>query len=248
MRRKKRVETDNSNAWMATYGDLVTLLLCFFVLLFSFSEIDAQKFQAIIQSFQGSLGVLNGGETVEETPPKNIENDTNDNEKNDNEENDIIQKEMEDFKKLKQAIEEYANEKGLSTNLKAEITEEGLLIRILDNVFFDSGKADIKPKAKEVVLYIGEALKKDEFVDKHIRIEGHTDTDIINTPKFPSNWELSVLRATNVLRLLEEEKTIKSNRLSASGYGPTRPIAPNNSSENKAKNRRVDIVVLKSNY
>lgn len=239
MRKKKKVESSPSSDWLATYGDLVTLLLCFFVLLFSFSEIDAQKFQAIIQSFQGSLGVFNGGELIEETPEKNIENQEK--------KNDVL-KEIEDFIKLKLYIEDYANEKGLSTFLKAEITEEGLLIRVLDNVFFDPGKADIKPKAKEVILYIGEALKKAEFINKNIRIEGHTDNDPINTPKFPSNWELSVLRATNVLRLLEEEKNIESHRLSASGYGPTRPIAPNDSAENKAKNRRVDIVILKSNY
>ena len=103
-------------------------------------------------------------------------------------------------------------------------------------------------KAIEVLLFIGEALNTEEFIDKNIRIEGHTDTDPINTPKFPSNWELSVLRATNVLRLLEEAKSIESDRLSASGYGPTRPIAPNDNAQNKAKNRRVDIVILKSNY
>ena len=132
MRKKKRVEKDNSNAWLATYGDLVTLLLCFFVLLFSFSEIDAQKFQAIIQSFQGSLGVLNGGETIAEVPPKDMEENKDDI-------NEFKLKESEDFKKLKESIEKYASERGLYTTLRAEITEEGLLIRILDNVFFDAG-------------------------------------------------------------------------------------------------------------
>lgn len=246
MRKKKREESSSSDGWLATYGDLVTLLLCFFVLLFSFSEINVQKFQAVIESFQGSLGVLDGGETIDENSNQTIIEPKEDSNEEESDREKIELKEMEDFQKLKDSIEEYANEKGLATNLKVEITERGLVIRILDNVFFDSGKAEIKQKAREVILYIGQALKKEEFINKDIRIEGHTDIVPINTPKFPSNWELSVLRATNVLRLLEEEIDINSKRLSASGYGPNRPVAPNDSKENKAKNRRVDIVVLKA--
>ncbi|SHH27226.1 OmpA/MotB family protein [Caloranaerobacter azorensis] len=240
-KRVKKEEKKGAPEWMTTYGDMVTLLLCFFVLLFSFSEINVQKFEAIMKSFQGSLGVLKGGKTIQDVPfvnNGNLYQDKSTNEK----------KEIEDFRKLKALIEEYAKEKGLETKVIAGIEERGLTIRILDNVFFDSGKAEIKPKAKEILRYIGDILNRKEFKHKHIKIEGHTDTDPIRTSKFPSNWELSAIRATNVLRFLIEEKGIEGNRISSAGYAYYRPVAPNDTPENKAKNRRVDIVILKSSY
>lgn len=244
MRRKRRVEKEKNNSqnWMTTYGDMVTLLLCFFVLLFAFSEIDAQKFEAVIKSFQGSLGVLKGGKTIQTSPLINTDALLED-------KYTIEQQEVEDFSKLKVLIEEYAEQNSLETKLIASIEERGLVIRILDNVFFDSGKADIKPKAKEILSYIGDVLKREEFQDKHIKVEGHTDTDpIIKSNYFPTNWELSAIRATNVLRFMVEQKGIKGNRISSAGYSYYRPVAPNDTDENKAKNRRVDIVVLKSTY
>ncbi|EOC99713.1 OmpA/MotB family protein [Caldisalinibacter kiritimatiensis] len=245
----KRVRRRQSNAqrrgapeYMTTYGDMVTLLLCFFVLLFAFSEVDAQKFQAIIKSFQGSLGVLEGGKTIDSAPYVDLDDLPEDLAT-------LEEKEAEDFRKLKAIIEEYAKEKGLETKVLAKIEERGLVIRILDNVFFDSGKAVIKKNAKEILAYIGEVLKKEEFKDKHIKIEGHTDNDpIISSNKFPTNWELSAIRATNVLRFLVEDIGIEENRISSAGYSYYRPIVPNDTSENKAKNRRVDVVILKSTY
>lgn len=244
MRRRRRVNAENngSTSWLVTYSDMVTLLLCFFVLLFAFSEIDAQKFQAIIKSFQGSLGVLDGGKTIQEAPYINLDRLPEDL-------TTIEKKDAEDFRKLKALIDEYAKEKGLQTKLLATIEERGLVIRILDNVFFDSGKAEIKPKAKEILTYIGDILKREEFKGKHIKIEGHTDTDpIISSRKYPTNWELSAIRATNVLRYLVEEIGIEGNRVSSAGYSYYRPIAPNDTPENKAKNRRVDVLILKSSY
>ncbi len=236
-RRKTEQGGDESLNWMTTYSDLVTLLLCFFVLLFSFSKIDAQKFQQLINSFQGSLGVMKGGKTLDEIPNVDKLESKAD-----------LEQEMEDLRELKQIIDEYAKEKGLESEIKTRIDERGLIITVLDNVFFDSGKAQLKPKAKEIILYIGDVLSRDEFKNKNIKIEGHTDNDPINTAKFPSNWELSVIRATNVLRLLVEKKAIEGDRISASGYGPNRPVASNDNLQNKAKNRRVDVVVLKSHF
>lgn len=237
MRRRKKESEDRGADWMATYSDMVTLLLCFFVLLFSFSTIDAQKFQAIMNSFQGSLGVLDGGKTLEETPYINSNNMPSSSSLNDDEE---------DFLQIKKSIEEYSKANGFKGKMIVKQDERGLIIRMLDDIFFDSGKAEVKPKAKEILLYIGSILNNDDFKDKHIKIEGHTDNDRINTERFPSNWELSVIRATNVLKLLVNEENISPKRISASGYGPNRPVVSNNTPEDKAKNRRVDIVILKS--
>ncbi|WP_425449183.1 flagellar motor protein MotB [Dethiothermospora halolimnae] len=242
MRKKKKEEKKSTDGWMATYGDMVTLLLCFFVLLFSFSEIDAQKFQAVMKAFQGSLGVFTGGRTINSAPDIDMEEIPENLETSELEE-------VEDFKRLKALIEEYAEEQGLQDRIIAKIEERGLIIRALDNVFFDPGKTQIKPEAKKMLLYIGDILKKEELKSKHIKVEGHTDSNpTVNTALYPTNWELSVMRATKVVRFLIDNKNIDSKRISASGYSYYRPVAPNDTSENKAKNRRADIIILRSSY
>jgi len=242
MRKRKVEEKRGSPEWLTTYSDLVTLLLCFFVLLFSFSQIDVAKFDAIMKSFQGSLGVFEGGKTIQEMPYVNTDSLPEDKSTQEI-------KEIEDFRRLKALIEDYAKDKGLETNINVKIEERGLVIRILDNLFFDSGKAEIKTKSKEILEYIGEILNGEEFLDKYIKIEGHTDSDpIINTNIYPTNWELSAIRSTNVLRFFVEKENIDGNRISSAGYSFYRPVVPNSSEENKARNRRVDIVVLRSAY
>ncbi|MCT4663121.1 MAG: flagellar motor protein MotB [Tissierellales bacterium] len=240
-KKNKCPECPPEDTSMATYGDMVTLLLCFFVLLFSFAEIDAQKFQAIMQSFDGSLGVMEGGKTISEFPfinmgslPEELTTDS--------------YEEVDTMTSLKKEIEDYVIEEGVEDSVEVIMTEKGLIIRVMDSVFFDSGKADIKTGAKEIILFIGELLSDDRFDDRGINIEGHTDNVPMNTAQFPSNWELSAIRAVNVLKILETETRIDSSRLSASGYGPNRPIALNDTPQNRALNRRVDIVVLNSNY
>ncbi|NMA86368.1 MAG: flagellar motor protein MotB [Tissierellia bacterium] len=232
-RKRRRQEENNVGDWLTTYSDMVTLLLTFFVLLFSFSEIDAQKFRNIMSSFQGGTGVLDGGaslEISEEVPP--------------------FEEELEeDLEKLKEILEEYADSIGLGSEIILSVEERGLVIRFMDNVLFDSGKADLKPESIKILNALAEILNREEFKERLIKIEGHTDTDpIIYSKNFPTNWELSAIRATNVLRHLVEKENIDGNRVSSSGYSFYRPIAPNNSSENKQKNRRVDIVILRTSY
>ncbi|KNF08822.1 motility protein B [Gottschalkia purinilytica] len=239
MRRKRnQEEKKNTSEWIVTYSDLVTLLLCFFVLLFSFSSIDAQKFKAIMNSFQGSTGVMPGGKSMEDTSFINKGGMT-----------DEEVKEMENLAKLEGIVKDYSEEKGFDNKLTAKIDERGLVIRMLDNMFFDSGKAEIKPETIEVLNFVGEILRKEEFKENHIKIEGHTDSDaIVKNKNYPTNWELSATRATNVLRYLVENEQIDGNRISSAGYSYYRPVTTNDSPENKAKNRRVDLVILKSMY
>jgi len=240
-KKKKCPECPVEATWKDTYGDMITLLLCFFVLLFSFAEIDVQKFQAIMQSFDGSLGVMEGGKTISEFPFINMGSLPEELTTDDYEEVDTMTA-------LKEEIEEYAEDEGVEDSIDVIMTEKGLIIRVMDSVFFDPGRADIKTGAKEIILFIGNLLSEDRFRDRGINIEGHTDNVPMNTVQFPSNWELSCIRAINVLKILENEVQMDSRRLSASGYGPNRPIALNDTSENRALNRRVDIVVLNSQY
>jgi chemotaxis protein MotB len=131
---------------------------------------------------------------------------------------------------------------GLSTAVTVQHEERGLVVRFADQVFFDLGKADLKPEALAILNKIGPILKD---IPNPIRIEGHTDNLPIKTAQFPSNWELSVHRATSVIRYMVEELDFDPTKLSAAGYGEYRPVRPNDSAENRAMNRRVDIVIMR---
>lgn len=145
------------------------------------------------------------------------------------------------LKKIKQKIDDYVTQNQLERFVSTKITQkEGLVITFSEKYMFDSGKADIYLEAKQVIRDIA-ALLVDE--PNRISIEGHTDNTPINTPEFPSNWELSTKRATNVLKYLLEELKFEPKRLTAAGFGEWHPVAPNDTPENKAKNRRVDLIV-----
>lgn len=241
MKRKTFQEESKAGApeWMTTYGDMVTLLLCFFVLLFALSTIDVEKFKVVMSSFQGSLSVMESGKTIEDSEfiTEALKEDRTTEQL----------EEMEDFKKLQEQLESFLQENAMDQQVLLELEYRGLLIRFTDNVLFDSGRAELKPQARLILGYLTDLLNNDEFEDKFIRVEGHTDSDpIIGVKNFPTNWELSVTRASNVVRFMAEEMHLKPNRLSASGYSQYHPVAPNDTDENKAKNRRVDIVILRS--
>jgi chemotaxis protein MotB len=123
------------------------------------------------------------------------------------------------------------------------LDERGLLVRFMDDVLFDSGKADLTPKAREIINKVAEIIRTN---DKNVRIEGHTDNVPINTSRFPSNWELSTTRAVNVVKYLIEENGIEAKRLSASGYSDQHPVDDNSTKEGRQKNRRVDMVILRA--
>lgn len=238
-RRSQEESKAGAPEWMTTYGDMVTLLLCFFVLLFSFSEIDAQKFQAIIQSFQGSLGILDAGRAIE---PSEYIIDALNHELTTNQ-----LQELEDFKKLEERLQHYLEENNLNADVLVNLETRGLVLRFQDNILFQPGRAEIKEEFKAILAAIAEFLKEPEFQTKNVRIEGHTDTVPVKyNDKYETNWELSVARASNVVRYLIEEMKLEPSRFSASGYSEYHPIAPNDTDENKAKNRRVDIVILRS--
>lgn len=243
MSRKKYTEEESGGVpeYMLTYGDMMTLLLCFFILLFAFSEIDAMKFQAIMQSFKGSAGILEGGRTFEEDElvfkseiDERITQDIN---------------ELEDFKTLKELVEEHLENNNLEDKILVNLENKGLLLRFKDNVLFDSGRAELKTDSKTTLSFLADLLKQEAFFDKHIRVEGHTDSDpIIHRSRYPTNWELSSIRASNVVRFFIEESEMRGERFSVSGYSKYHPVVANDTPENKAKNRRVDIVILRSNF
>lgn len=239
MTRRRRTDNSNSDSgsgnWLTTYSDLVTLLLAFFVLLFSISEIDAGKFRNIMSSFQGGSGVFEGESKLEPLPNPTEE---------------ILGIDLDDdLETLKEYLEEYSEKIGLGNLISVKMEERGIIVRFMDNVFFDPGSATIKEESFKVLELVSEILNREEFIKRQIKVEGHTDTvPVSRTSIYETNWELSSARATNVLRYLVENTYIDGGRISSSGYSYYRNISPNDTKENKAKNRRVDIVILRDVY
>ncbi len=142
---------------------------------------------------------------------------------------------------IQRQVEEQFETKERGEEVLTEVTERGLVVHIVESALFEVASADLQPRAQELLDLIYEEIKD---TPNHIRVEGHTDDLQIKTARFPSNWELSGARATEVVRYFIEEHDMPPGRISALGYGEYRPIRPNNSIENRATNRRVDIVVL----
>ncbi|AZR73870.1 flagellar motor protein MotB [Anoxybacter fermentans] len=237
---RKKVKTDDemeisAPGWMVTYGDMMTLLLCFFVLLYSFSTIDVARFKDVMNALKARLGVLDGGRTFNPSYviDRGLQNDNISASYYDNRE----------FKELISKLEEYIKEANLQANVRLAEEERGLVIRLTGKILFDLGKADLKPDGMKTLAQIAKFL---EDIPNSIMIEGHTDNWPIHNEEFPNNWVLSAIRATNVIAYFMEKTNIDPKRLSVAAYGEYRPLKPNTTPENRALNRRVDIVVLRT--
>lgn len=248
-------EKENAERWLLTYSDLITLLMIFFVVMYSMSKVDANKFQAVAESLSNALGggtpskmeiaTSPAGPSLLQTfkaPPKPSDaEDTSDKNQKAGEGN--VDAENMTIEGIKQKLDKFAEDNGIQAKLVSSIEERGLVISIQDTLLFESGSADITPKAKEILDNIINVLAA---TPNYVKVEGHTDNLPINTARFPSNWELSVLRATNVVHIMQGK--IATDRLSATGYGEYRPIAKNDTEAGQARNRRVDLVILRSKY
>jgi chemotaxis protein MotB len=225
--------------WMATYGDLVTLLMCFFVLLFAFSSIDAKKFEAVMVSFQGSAGILPGGTSLKEDklafdgmPEKDTTSSS--------------QLELNKMEEVAEQIQQYITENNLQSEVVLEVEERGIVLRFPDRALFDPGSAILKDDSRTSLDLIAGLFKQKKFSSLTLRVEGHTDNIPTTSDLFPTNWELSTARSTNVVRYFVEKMGVVPTRLSATGFGEFQPIADNSTPIGRAKNRRVDIVILTS--
>lgn len=236
---KEAEKAPNHERWLITYADLITLLMIFFILMYTISNVNSKKFAQLSASLSDALVGNNSGFFIGEAPgPVQVEGKIQTPGSNAAE-----KKAMEEAAKK---IEGMLKEKGLSSSKVGVWPEErGLVVSLKETLLFARGSADINPEARDVIKKIGEVLVQ---LKNPVRVEGHTCDLPIHTAKFPSNWELSTARATNVVKLLISEVKFQPNRLSATGYAETRPLQPNNTEANRQKNRRVDIVVLKAQY
>lgn len=236
-KRKKAKEESSGPGWIVTFSDLMTLLLAFFVLLYSFSTMDAIKFKQVASSLQSVL-LGEGKVTIfEDTPPgdKPLE-------KPEPDPNEDIDKDINDeFENMLILVQEHIKNEGLDAEVTVSSEERGILLDIKDSIMFQSGKAYLKSESLVVLDKLSRLLNK---IPNEIIIEGHTDNVPMRSANFPSNWELSVVRSTTVVRYFIEKKGLKPERFTAAGYGKYRPIVPNDSPENKRLNRRVEFIIV----
>ena len=241
MRRLKhnlKSEERKSAGWLTTFNNLVTLMMVFFVLLFTMSTIDTRKMQDFQYALQSGLGIMETGKkvdiSVKRTQP------------------------VDDMSHIMTQAEGDRNQKGskqpdgklvdqirqlTQAELDIQVThsDHGTRLSFEDQVLFDFGKAAINPTGFVFLDKIADVLNKIPYA---VRVEGHTDNVPIQTRRFPSNWELSVARAVSVVKYFAEVSNIDPRRLSAVGYGESRPVAANDTLSNQAKNRRVEILLL----
>lgn len=250
-KRHAQHEEHMDESWLIPYADLLTLLLALFIVLFASSEMDAKKFDQMVRSFNvamnGGVGVLNQPSPVpldpmlqQQTLHKGAQEAPKTEEERKLEE--AIRKETEDLKKLQTQLEGYIQSNQLQDKLQTKLTDEGLLITILDNALFDSGKADLKPEARKLATEMAVMLVPHP---KKVTVTGHTDNVPINRAEFPSNWDLSVKRSVNFLKVLLENRNLDPAKFSATGMGEYHPVADNNDPAGRAKNRRVEVAILR---
>jgi len=243
----------NHERWLVSYADFITLLFAVFVVLYAMGQSDKAKVEAVMQSIQQSFGMATTGAPapklnvipsksisaipslkpdVSIAPPGRLRTGQA-----------KVRAEEKDFRQIKASIEAYLVKQGAQNKVTLEITRRGLIVSLKEAGFFDSGKATIKPEAYELINTISEVMTQ---YNNPLRVEGHTDNVPISTSQFPSNWELSTARATNGLKYLLKNFDVDPDKISATGYAEFRPLADNTTSEGRARNRRVDLVMLSS--
>lgn len=244
-------------AWMNTFADLMNLLLCFFVLLFSMSTVDAQKFELIAASFSDSFSVFSGGATsfgdgmlisngvsqlneLDEymnSMGKAAEGETETPVAID----EVRQQQMEMSEELAELIEETLKEQKLDKEVDIDFTSQYVSLTLNGALLFDSGSAAIKEESHQLLDKLGVILQK--YAESVIEIEGHTDNVPIHNAQFNSNNELSSARALSVFEYLIANTNLDPAMVKHSGRGEYVPIADNSTPEGRAKNRRVEIKI-----
>ncbi len=236
MKKKHEEEHGGDERWLLTYADLITLLMAFFTILFAMASVDSQKIKVLGKSMNLAFttgGGMGGANFITNFSGKGITPSETEN-ANQN-------YETTEFDTMIRLIKEYSVEEGIYQAIDTTITKRGLVVKLADSVLFASGQIELNDFSREVLEKLSSILFK---TGSTIRVEGHTDNIPIRTARYQSNWQLSTDRATNVIMYWIEKHPEIAPRLAAAGYGEFRPLASNDTPEGRAKNRRVEIVLL----
>lgn len=225
-------------AWITTFADLMALLVVFFVMLFAFSSLDAEKYRLAAQSIRAAFGPqltdaepspspspidFDGGSPVD---PSLLE--------------DLMDAVPDPIDQITADLQEQLEQELGEGLLEVERLDENVLIRFPEKAAFPSGSAQVNESFLPILETVAGVLSGQGGT---IRVSGHTDDVPIDTERFRSNWELSTARATEVVHLLQAAAPIEARRFIAQGHADTRPLRPNTSAENRARNRRVDVLI-----
>jgi chemotaxis protein MotB len=214
--------------WLVSYADFVTLMFGFFLILWASASQDPVKFQELAEGFHKAfnsgamLGQPNSGQILGKGGR-------------------LAPNEVSSFQRVSETVGELVAQLNLADQLGIGMRREGLVITFSSTLAFEPGTSDLSPRAKDVLARLAPSL---DGAPGQIRVEGHTDNVPIQTADFPSNWELSNARAGSVTRFLSETMGIPGDKFEIAGYAEYRPLVPNDTRENRSKNRRVEIVLM----
>ena len=236
MAKKKHEEHENHERWLVSYADFITLLFAFFVVMYSVSSVNEGKYRTVSDSIKAALNPVNSTPSsrlpfaVGDSKPKMINTDMAS-------PNDPV------IRRMKEVIKKIHPSLALEMpDIRIIETGNGtIMISLPESILFGSGEARVRPEALPFLKALAQILTE---MDRHIRVLGHTDNVPIRTAQFPSNWELSAVRAVMVVRIFSELNEIPITHLSATGFADSKPIATNDTPEGRTKNRRVEILVL----
>ncbi len=217
----------NHERWLLTYADLITLLMIFFVVMYSLSVQDAKKFKSLSSSlriaFGGGKNLLGEFEGSGMVP--------------------LPVSTPQELAVAKEDTDDYVTQHGLQNEVNTTVEDRGLVITLQEKLLFEPGQTSLNPSARATLMAMAKLLNT---LPNYVRVEGHTDN--VPAGKGYSNWQLSTLRAANIAQVLSETAGVDPRRISAIGYGDNRPVADNKTLAGRAKNRRVDIVLLSRRF
>lgn len=220
-KKRNEEEHENSDRWVISYADFITLLFAFFTTMYAISHVDMGKLERFAGSMRSAFkatGNVSGKGVIEGIRP-------------------IPYEDVQIEREVRAAFERFDKIEGIDIVR----SERGVVISFGDFVMFDPGSAEVRDDAKQILSAILTIIKK---IQNNVVIEGHTDNIPLKNAKYFSNWELSTARAVSVLMYLLQEDNVRPERFSAAGYGEYRPIMSNATPEGRAKNRRVDIILV----
>lgn len=213
-------------AWMATFADLVTLLLCFFVLLLSFANMDTANMRMMLGAMRDSFGVQ-----MEDSTSMNIAYT------DDTKQFRTTMERESDIKQLAASLKKFINTEKMQSEASITRDSSGVMLRVGNQALFEPGKSDIMPAAMSILVEVINILNTTEF---NLMVRGHTDGENLGSDLLDSNWELSATRAAACLRWILGHSRVKPERLKAAGFASSKPLVPSTTAQNKAINRRVE--------
>lgn len=247
--RREHHEEHADESWLLPYADLLTLLLALFIVMYAMSTIDNKKFEEMSKAFNTALstgnGVLSFNSEVktEKSSSKNSDNTLTTSSDKKKQRELLAKQEQEDMEKLKKQLDQYINNNGLTNLLNTKLNQSELTISIRDNALFDIGSAVVKPESRQLAVAISNMLQ--QFPSYNVIVSGHTDNMPISNSEYASNWDLSSDRALHFMKILLTNPNLNPSKFTSTAYGEYHPVASNNSDVGRAKNRRVEVSIIR---